>query len=162
MHTKQLRDSRRKLKALRHSLASTTTYGISAAFAWKIFPPSIIGIGVLGAHEMSHYLTAHQMKANPNSPLFIPLGPFVVGLTEIDVTHDLKRSSIAISGPITGALFSACGLVLFSFIGYSTGIVIATGALVMEIIQLIFGKDGKAVHDKDMPISPYNSTGVHV
>jgi hypothetical protein len=105
-------------------------------------PLVFLMIAALFVHEIGHYLVANYHKANPDYPYFIPLFPFIIGVTRIKNLQDHHRSSVAIAGMIFGSFF------ILAMIGYNFLFNIYSTLslfiiLLMEIIINYLGSDGK-------------------
>lgn len=123
-----------------------------AAMLASIFvAPVIVAyiMGILIVHEYGHYWAALLGGAEPELPIFLPLGVLVIGMTRTrKVSHQLRKT-IAGAGPsaalyvtgtlaILGVLLAAPLLITLGSIGVAT-----------ECIVFIFGSDGRIIRAQE-------------
>lgn len=105
-------------------------------------PVVFVMIMALFIHELGHYFVAKKRKANPDLPYFIPLFPFIIGVTRIKDLDPKDSPAVLIAGSAFSTLFIL--FVIFHNLFYRLfSFVPLIMILIFEIIINYFGSDGK-------------------
>ena len=116
----------------------------SAAINYTIVhnPLVFVMIMALFVHELGHYFVARKRKANPDLPFFIPLFPFLIGITRIKDAQDSDAPAILLAGASFASLF----FIVFIMFNYFYRLFSFTPLFLMlsfEILFNYFGFDGR-------------------
>lgn len=115
----------------------------TAGINYSIFnnPVIFVMIMALFVHELGHYFVARKRKANPDLPYFIPLFPFVIGITRIKNLNIKDSPAVLIAGPAFAILFTLF-FIIFNFYYNLFSIFPLLFILAFEIVSNYFGSDG--------------------
>lgn len=132
-----------KKKALQFTLMIGTILG-SAAINYSIIhnPVVFVMIMALFVHELGHYFVAKHRNANPDLPFFIPLFPFLIGITRIKDLDRKDAPAVLFAGPAFAVLFTLV-FMLFNLVYKLFSFIPLFMILVFEIILNYFGSDGR-------------------
>jgi len=116
----------------------------SAAINYTIVhnPLVFVMIMALFIHELGHYYVARKRKADPDLPFFIPLFPFLIGITRIRNAKDQDAPAILLAGASFASLF----LFVFILFNYFYRLFSFTSLFILlafEILFNYFGFDGR-------------------
>ena len=115
----------------------------TAAINYSIISNPIIFVMIMAlfVHELGHYFVARKRKANPDLPYFIPLFPFIIGVTRIKNLNIKDSPAVLIAGPAFGILFILF-FIIFNFYHNLFSILPLIFILLFEIVSNYFGSDG--------------------
>ena len=115
----------------------------TAAINYSIISNPIIFVMIMAlfVHELGHYFVARKRKANPDLPYFIPLFPFIIGVTRIKNLNIKDSPAVLIAGPAFGLLFIFF-FIIFNFYHNLFSILPLIFILLFEIVSNYFGSDG--------------------
>lgn len=137
------RNTHRKTKAVKFGLMIGSALG-AAALNYTILHSPLVFIFIMSlfVHELGHYLVAKRSGANPDYPYFLPLFPFVIGVTRVKNLKDEYRSAVAAAG-VTFSSFFFIFLLFFNLYYnlFPSFYIFAMAAA--ELIFNYFGSDGK-------------------
>jgi hypothetical protein len=134
---------RNKKKVIQSLLMIGSLLGAAAINYTIISNPIVfVMIAALFIHELGHFYVARKRKANPDLPYFIPLFPFLIGITRIKNLDPKDAPAVILAGPAFAILFTIFMIIfnlyykLFSFVSLFF-------ILGFEIIINYFGSDGQ-------------------
>ena len=135
--------SKRKRKLLQ-LFFTVGTLAATAAINYSLIhsPLVFLALTMLCVHEIGHYLVSKSRGANPDYPYFIPLFPFVIGVTRIKDLKDEHRSDVAIAGMLFAVAFMFVFIfhnIIFNFFSTTTLFIL----LIAEIVFNLIGSDGR-------------------
>ena len=124
------------------------TIGTAAASAAVLYYFLPIWLGafmllVIIAHEFGHVLAAKYLGADAETPIFIPLGPLILGLSKIITDQADIHQFVALAGPLAGAFIALALLVASLLVGFYSGVWAGAWMFSYEAYAITFGSDGK-------------------
>lgn len=116
----------------------------SAALNYSIVhnPLVFVMIMALFIHELGHYFVARYKGADPDLPFFLPLFPFIIGLTRIKDLDFQHAPAVLLAGPAFAVLF----ILLFIFFNYFYRIFSTISLFMIMLFEIVFnyfGSDGR-------------------
>lgn len=135
------RTQRTLLRQLRDTGVSIGSAAGTAALTYALLPLGLIGVAVLCAHELGHYLVARALGLTATLPVFIPLGILTLGFTRVYGTHAPSLAAVGWAGPAAGLTVAATMAAAAMLGGYAPAVWFALFACGTELWNLCFGTD---------------------
>lgn len=132
-------------KLVKAPVVKTITTGLAGIASVVFVLPlelAILSLSVLIFHEFSHYLTALGVGAEPQLPIFIPLGIAIIGLTKVKNLNIKHVKLVALSGPVVGSFLSMLAILLGLALGSSIVTLGGVCSLAFEVYSGTLGSDG--------------------
>lgn len=136
----------RKLK--RAAWQATYCLGTAAATAAVLYAMLPLWLGavimlIVAAHEFGHYFAALRLDQMPMLPFFIPLVYGVLGGTTVKGKDPRHLQSVALAGPMIGALISVVIIMISIAIKFTPMAWASFWMLLFQVWSGTFGADGR-------------------
>jgi hypothetical protein len=124
---------------------SLGTAAATAAVLYAMLPIwlGVVILAVVVAHEFGHYFSALNLGQNPLLPFFIPLIYGVLGGTTVKGKDPVSLQSVALAGPMVGAIVSVLVMIVGAAIAMTPMVWAAFWMLLFQVWSGTFGADGR-------------------